>query len=270
MKTMTTLWIQSLKLKRWSIAAYSLVSFGFIQMYLSVFSSIQSQAQNLSKLLESYPKAFMKAFDVSATSFSTLGGYLSVEAYGVIWQIIVILLVVSFAGNALAGEVENGTLAITLSMPISRAKVYASRYLAGATALATFVVASVLLLIPIVALRHDSIASLNVVKLAFSGWLWGAALFSFTYMISALFEEKSKVYIVAGGTLLGMYALNLFSGLLPRLDKFKYASVFHYYNASQALVNGRLDGLSMVVLSLTVVVSFVIGLLIIKQRDISI
>lgn len=270
MKTLRTLWIQALLLKRWSILAYSLVSFGFLQMYLSVFPSIQSQAQNLNKLLDSYPKAFLKAFDVSASSFSTIGGYLSVESFGIIWQIMVILLAVSFAGNALAGEIEKGTLAITLCMPISRAKLYISRYLAGITALAIFVAVTVVLLIPIASLRHDPIATAAVLKLALSGWLWGAAVFSFTYMVSAVLEEKSKVYTVVGGILLAMYALNVFSGLLARLDKFKYASVFHYYNPSAALVNSKLDGLSMLVLAGTLMLSFGLGLAALQKRDISI
>lgn len=264
------LWLAALKQKRWSILTYCLLAVGFLVMYMSVFPTIQAQAQNFNKLLQSYPKAFMKAFDVNASAFSTLGGYLAVEAYGVIWQILVILLGTSFAGNALAGEVESGTLALTLSMPISRVRVYLARYLAGLTILALFVTSSMFLLIPLAALRHDNISSVAILKLGLNGWLWGVAIYSFGYMISALFEERSHVYQAVGGVVLGMYALNIFSGLLPRLDKSKYVSIFHYYSASTVLVNSRLDSLALVVLTLTSLLTCSVGLILFSRRDISI
>jgi len=233
----------------------------FLLMYLSVFPSIKAQAQSLNKLLETYPKTFMKAFSVDTASFETLPGYLAVESYGVVWQLLIILLGTSFAGSALAGEVEQGTLAVTLGLPISRTKVFISRYLAGATALAIFMGASIVVLLGVATFGNNPLSYGALGKMALTGWLWAMAIYSLAFMVSAIFSEKSKVYMLTGGLLLGMYALKIFSGLLPRLDKLKYASIFQYQNSADALVRSHINGVSLGVC---------IGAWIFQRRDISI
>jgi ABC-type transport system involved in multi-copper enzyme maturation permease subunit len=100
---------------------------------------------------------------------------------------------VLFAAPAVAGEAQRGTLELLLARPVSRLRLLSERYLAGALALVLPVLLSTLT-IPALAARVDEVESLAPYLLcAVHQSLFLLALYSLTFLISALGSQPTKI-----------------------------------------------------------------------------
>lgn len=256
--------------RRVSTISYCVIGVGLLVLYLSIFPSIKASSQNISQLISSYPQAFLKAFDIDTTMFTQVESYLSAEQFSLMWPILVILLAVSRAGRAVAGEIEKGTAGFLLSLPVSRLRILAGKYLSGLIALIILVAVSTLATIPLARLFSVTTQNANYLALALMGLLFSWAVYALTMLFSTLFSERSPVYFVVGGLLLAMYVLDLVSKLKTNLSDLRYGSLFHYLAASDAVVHNRLHMVNVAVLGGIIVVATVAAAVIFIRRDISV
>lgn len=253
-----------------AIAAYSLGGAAIVWMYVSIFPSLASQADTYSQLMESLPQGIMKAFaggTLTGTSFEALIG---IKQYGLIWPIMMLFLMVSLAGNYMAAEIEKGTIGLWLSAPVSRLKVYWSKYLTGVIALIIFTVLSVMTVLPIAKVYNVQVVSSDFWALSLMGALFGLAVYGLSMLLSASSSEKSRVYMVMGVLLLVMYLANVVAELYPKLEKLQYTSFFYYYDVAGILSGNAINRVSVVVFSVVAVVSTLLGAWVFNKRDISI
>ena len=136
--------------------------------------------------------------------------------------------------------------------------------------LAVFTIIAVLSVIPFAALHGVDYEIRSYAAGGVIIFLFGWAIFSMTMMFSAMFSEKSKVYMAAGGVLLGMYVLNIVTLLNANLDVLKYFSFFHYYAYADALIRQSLYGAGCVVLISSSIVFTAAGFLWFCRRDIAV
>ncbi len=236
-------------------------------LYTTIFPSIQQQA---TQLMHSLKNVYKAVGIQGAPSFKTLFDYMALEMFAVTWPIIVTILVAGQAGASLAGETEKGSLAMLLALPIKRASTYFGKYLAGVVALIAFIVAT-LLPIPIAAsIGGMSYHLPGLFTMTLMCLLFGLAVFSISLMLSALFNERGKVYGLSGGLLLIMYVFNIVSGLNQQLNWLKYLSFFHYFNAQSALGANHIALASFVMFLLVSVAAGIVGLLSFRSKDIAV
>lgn len=263
--------IRSLRDKKYQTIIYSIASIAFLELYISIFPSIQKESANMSKLIDSYPEAMLKAFNIdkAALTFEDLGAYLAMEHFSFIWPIIVIILAISFANYAISNELEKGTIEHLLSQPISRTKVFISRYLAGAINLLGYSALSILMIFPLAAIHNVEIWDKGVWVVFAISLLFTWAVYGLAFLGSAFFSEKGKASIVASGTLIIMYVLNIVAGLKESLDYLRYFSFFYYYNSMTAIMKGEyIDGAILVYVGVAVL-SSLLALYWFSRRDVS-
>lgn len=256
--------------RRWSIIGFSLAAFLFLVMYISIYPSFQHETAKFNEILKSYPKALLQAFNIEQIQLSTVSGYISVEHFSFIWPLMAILFALSTAGQSIAGEIEKGTLAVMLSLPLGRVRIFVGKYLAGLTALGIFLLVSTLTVIPLTALVHLSINTANVWKVILLSGFFIWAIYALGLLVSCAVSEKSRVYFALGGLLLVMYVANIVSGLVKSLSGLKYISFFHYYSPDKALVHGQLFASSLCVFAATVCVATITAFYLFRRRDISV
>ncbi len=262
--------VRYLKDKKISIIAYSAAEIIFVTMYTALFPALQKQAEQLQQLLSTYPKELYSVFQIQDLNFSTLERFLGLEQYSFMWPILAIILSISLAGGALAGEIHKGTMANILAKPVSRMQLYFARYIAGLKAFFIFVIISIFCVIPIAAIfRVDFVAKAYLV-LAVLCALFGMTVYSIAYMFSAMFSDKSKVYMVTAGIIFLMYVLNVIASLRESLQNVQYASLFYYFNFNVALNDHYIRWLAVLVFLGITIVCTGIGALIFKKRDISV
>jgi len=244
---------------------------GFQEMYIALFPEIQKQADELNKLLAAYPESFMKAFGIDSASsmFNTIENYLSTEMFSFFWPILMIVVAVSYAGYAIAGDIDKGTIELALSQPVSRAKLFISRYSAGAIGLTAFSFVSALSPIFWAELHGIDYDPKKFVVLAVGCTLFSLAVFGLAMLVSSMSSDKGKVGMITGGTIALMYVLNILSGLQENLKNLKYASFFNYYRGETLLGKGEFVDWSVVVLGGFAILTFAGALWIFNKRDIT-
>lgn len=266
---MGTVFWRILKDRRSIFLVYLLVNIGLLLMYISLFPSFKNQSAAMAQMIKSYPESFLKAFNFDIANFTTIEGFLSTEQFSFMWPMLLILMTIGFAGTAFAGEIEQGTIELLLSQPISRLKLFLSRYLAGLASLAVFVAVSIFSAIPIIRIYNIAYKGENFVTLAMLAFLFGLAIYSMGMFLSAVFSDKGKVFFITGGILVLMYVLNIVSAIKESLGSLKYASFFYYFNPTKALAHNQIDHWSLLVFLGAAVIFVSAGAIWFVKRDIA-
>lgn len=221
--------------KKTSLIFYCLAILLLLWIYVALFPSLQSQAETYNKIIDTMPEAYKKAFGVTGTGLENLGSYLSIELYSLMWPVLTIFFVLARACSSFAGEIERGTIGTLLAQPISRGRLFVAKYLSSVLALVTLVVVSCIVPIGLAALFSLQLDAGAFLQLSVMAFCFGLAAFSIGLVCATIFSEKSKAYGITGALFLIMYVCNILAGIKPSLDSLKYASLFHYFNASDIL-----------------------------------
>ena len=259
---------RTIKDRKVGLIVYSVSGIFLLWMYVALFPSFSAQADNMREYMESFPEGFMKAFGLEDFDMSTIERFLATEQYSFVWPILALFFVVSLAGSGIAGEIERGTAEIMLSQPVSRLKLYWSRYLSGVLMFIVFLVISVFSVFPLSEMHSVEYITENHLTLGLAATLFGLAIFSIAMMLSAIFSERSKVYMMTGGMVVGMYVLNIVSVLKDSLADLKYLSFFYYFNSNDALIRNTIDSSAYWVFGITIVVCSVAGAYFFIKKDI--
>lgn len=260
---------RAIKDRRIILLVYCLASIGLMLLYIGLFPSIKEQSASLEQLVKSYPEALLKAFNFDINSFTTIEGFLAGEQFSFVWPIMLMFMLIGYAGSALASEIERGTIEVILAQPISRTKLFFGRYFAGLLMLFLFVILSIFPALPIISAYDISYKFDNFLTLAILCFLFGWALLSIGMMFSSIFSDKGKVFFITGGLLVVMYVLNIVAVLKDNLSDLKYLSFFYYFNHSAALIYDKIDNLAYWVFVGVALVCTLIGAIWFSKRDIA-
>lgn len=262
--------IRALKDRWLSIFIYILAMIGLIWLYVAIYPSIRDSFANMQDLLKAYPESLMKAFNVDINNYVTFEGYISSEMFSLFWPLMVIFVTVGFAGGAIAGEIEKGTIELLLTQPISRLKLFFGKYLAGIVTLVLFTGLSVYSLPLILKAYHIdyNIASFN--QMAILGFLFGLAIFGISMLFSSIFSDKGKVFFISGGLIVVTYALNILASLKENLSDLKYWSFFHYFDANNALIYHKIDNHAYWMFLGVAIVCTLLGAIWFSKKDIAV
>jgi ABC-2 type transport system permease protein len=258
--------------QRKSLLVYLAIAIIFVWMYVALFPSIAKQQADFSQMLANYPEGLLKAFgiDPSTLGLADLEGFLSLEHYSILWPLLLIILLVSYASAAIAGEIEKGTIEVLLAQPLSRSKFFAGKYAAGLLLLFTFTFFSVLAVFPLAKIYHFDLRAANHLTMAALGFLFGLTIFCLTLMFSCIFSERGKAASLTGGILILMYALNIVASLKENVSFLKYFSFFYYYDYHAALVENHLEPVTIVVFLAVGLLTTFLGAFWFNRRDIAV
>lgn len=258
---------KELKASRLSLVLYTIGSAAAVWLYISIYPSLQAQAQEFSKAFASLPNGVLKAFNIEGTGLESLESLLTSKHFNLIWPLVAAFFLLSRAANYFTGEVERGTLGTLLSQPISRSKIFWSKYWSGVICMLTFCAASILVSIPL-AYAYGLKPQVNAYYLLTAmAILYSLAIFSAGMLASALTNSRTRVYAVVGGGLLIMYVLNLVANLEPNLQKLKYVSFFHYFDPNKLLLHHSFSWLAAIVFFVTASLCTIAALRVFQRRD---
>jgi ABC-2 type transport system permease protein len=258
--------------KRNSLIAYLIGAGVFVLMYLSLFPALREQAEMLNKLLESYPKGLMSAFGFEGTNafFATVENYMGTEFFSFFWPILTVIMTISFANSMIVTEVEKGTIEIALAQPVSRLKLFFSRYLAGGLYFGIFSGVSIFFIPLFSALWRFDFKLENYFTMWLVAFFFGLSVFSMASFFSAIFSERGRAIFATTGIIITMYALNIISGLKDSLKNLKYFSFFHYLNAPQVLGKNQIVDYTFLVFGGVIIVFTLAAALWFNKRDIAV
>lgn len=201
-------------------------------------------------------------------NFSGFSAFLAIEVFSSIYGLLFGGFIAWIAGAAIPITIEDGTLDLALSRPISRTRYYLEHWLAALLS------ALILGLLIIGTVWIDTL----IVKNANIDWQWlwitelvQWALLFFTAGIGMLCSACLNASRAAGGTAVGLivvaYMLNTFGGLSNTFSWMLKISPFYYAPAIDPLLNHQLTWWHPLLLVGLGLICGIAGLLIFNRRD---
>jgi len=263
-----TIFKSSLHLRRNTLFWYSLGITLYGWLIVAFYPLIEKNADYLDLVQSMLTPELMAIFGGANLDFATIGGFLGIEYLNLFWIFIVSAAIITFAANALAGAVDDGTMEATLAQPVSRLQVAFVRYLAMASYAAALNLVTILTLY-IPGLIHNVDVPLDSMLLLFAiGWLLTMAIGSFAYMVSALSTGSGRVVGISLGTLLAMWLADVLGNITDKVDWLKNISLFHYWQPVEVIDKLSVASESWLVFGVAVVLFFAVAMWAFQRRDV--
>jgi ABC-2 type transport system permease protein len=268
---MKYIFIKTIKEKWLFILIMCLISIITLWMYVSLFPTFSKQSNEYEKLLSQFPKEMWEMFGMQDGKFSmsSLEKFMSVEMYSLLWPIMIIIIFVNIGCGQIAGEIDKGTIQILLSLPISRVKLFISKFLAAILLMFIFCFVSTMSIIPLAKIYNIHYEIDVYLKLFEIAVLFTFAGFGISILFSTIFK-LGKAAALSSGLFLIMYIINIIASLKDNLKNLEYLSFFHYLSMSQVLSDNKIEITSIVVFSLVALFTSLIALCYFNKRDISV
>lgn len=250
--------------------AFCLAGILLMWMYIAFFPLIQQQSESIKGLLQSMPKGLLRAFGVENLNIFNLEGFLTYKHYTLMLPLMIIFLMASLAGTGLSGEVERGTIEISLACPVSRLRMFFGLYFAGLVMLIVFTICAVLVIAPLAGIYGMAYIFRYHFLVAVMSLFFGWAVFSLSMLISAVNSELRRAYMILGGIIFAMYILDLLGALVNSLAWMKYFSFFYYFNPNQIMMHQALPLTSILVFTASALILTLAGALWFKARDVGV
>jgi ABC-2 type transport system permease protein len=202
------------------------------------------------------------------TNFSSFTAILGLELYSSFLGLLLGGILAWIGGAALPLTIENGTIDLALSRPISRTRYYLESWLG------TLICGAIIGLVIVFAVWIDTL----IVKNAGINWqwLWITQLVEWAFMFFAaglgmFFGSFMNASRAAGGAALGIialaYLINTFGGLTDSINWLLKIGPFYYAPTLNTLVNHQLTWWYPWVLVVAGLVLGIVGLFVFNKRD---
>lgn len=250
--------------RRISLFLWFLSVIAFVVLTILLFPALRD---SLGESLQDVPESVEK-FLGNANDYQTLSGYVDLQ---VITQMVFLTIIMAvMLGSALiAGEEKSGVLHTQLARPITRARVYWEKV--ASLAVMTAIVTWIGIFVGVVVGSAVVGESVNILRLfQASGMTWLITFFFavLAYSIGAATGKRALAGIIAGSYAFIAYMLTALSQLATSLEKLNTISVFHYFNTPSVMKTG-LDIQNIIILSVLIVVSLLLGFIAFRRRDLS-
>jgi ABC-type transport system involved in multi-copper enzyme maturation permease subunit len=255
-----------------SFLIFSLAATGLVEMYIVLYPAIKQQSASIDQMIKSFPPELFKVMnmDASTFSFSTLESYLSTEYMSFLWPILAIIFTISLASYIAIRDIDKGTIETICSLPISRFKIFASRYITGVKMLAAFSAISLLSVVPLAILHGIDFKIMNYVIAAVGSFMFIWAVYALATFVSVMVSEKGKSTMITSAIMLSMFVMNVIANLKDSLSGLKYLSFFHYFDASVVLNKGILSDYMFIVFGVFIILATILAAVRFNGRDLSV
>lgn len=181
-----------------------------------------------------------------------------------------LVFAVGFAGAAIAGERQRGTLEVLLARPVSRRRVYLTALVASALFVAVTTAALSLGALSGAAIvgRVAELGPGNVPILWLNACLLFSAFAAISLAASVSFDRLTPAIGLSLAVVLVSYFLDVIGELWPDAAFLKPFSLFHYLDARAALT-GLPDPTDFIVLAGVIVAAVAYALIVFPRRDLA-
>lgn len=205
----------------------------------------------------------------TVASMGTFSGYMTMEVFsymGLVLGAYVIFMAASFV----AGEIEQKSSELLLSLPLRRETIVLSRYVALLPAIAILVVAELAAIyLGGIYIGEDASIRWFAYAMLFMG-VFLLAVSALALLISALMSDGRRAALVSLGVLLAMFLVENIGSMVTSIDWARKLSLFHYVKLSAIVLNHEVNWTNAGILVAVAIVCLALAVLVFRQRDINI
>jgi ABC-type transport system involved in multi-copper enzyme maturation permease subunit len=249
--------------KRWVIVCWALVllisNFLLIQLFPPLRDAFSSMTANL-------PPELAGWFGQDGEIWATLKGYIGMEIVGQMGLVAVAFGII-FTLSMVPADEQNGTILTQLSKPLSRPKLYLSKYI-------VFLLSLVIVMLGfwlgtwLGALIVDPISISELLQPMLAVILLTLVFATLTYAVATLGVNKAIAGVIVGVYALFGYFINSMQGDVDILKTLSSMTPFEYYNTPNVMFNS-MDINHVLILLAAVAVSIIISLPVFCKRDLN-
>ena len=233
---------------------------------IAYYPYVRDHAADLGKIIETYPKSLMDAFGIS--DLTSFGGFVGGEVFNVIWPVLMAAFVIAAGSATVAGEVEQGTADLWLSIPADRALLLAGKLLALGAAIVALVAVSLLPVALGASVVGAHVTTAGIVSMGAVMTAFLLAVVAYTVLFSAFSSDRGRAAGLAGGLSLAFYLAGVVSRISPDWSWLGKLSIFTAYEPQRALESGGVDVASIGVLLALAAVATGAALVRFRSRDV--
>ncbi|MBC2722895.1 ABC transporter permease subunit [Desulfosporosinus sp.] len=222
-------------------------------------------------IAETMPSTVKTVFGVSKNARTdTFEAFISGQFYARIWVMLMALYGVQTANALLAEMVEDGSLALLLSTPVSRSEILSTQ---TGVLLSTN---AILVAVTIVGLFIGTFCSgieinhFNYLLLGVLGIAFFSVIELYSLFFSAWFVEEERALTYAVGLTMAFYGLDIVGGLSDKLSWVKNFSLFQCFQPQEVLEGTVNPVLTIIGLSVTSAVLWFLTQKVFEKQDLAI
>jgi ABC-2 type transport system permease protein len=260
--------LQALRVSRRRLAIWAGSFAGLIALYAVIWPSVRGNT-SWRDLFDTLPETYRALFTASGSiDLSTAGGYLGIELMGFMGPALIAVYAITTGAAAIAGEEDLGGLEVTLSAPISRARVFAQRCAALVIGIVTLMAAVGAALWIFSALLGMGLGLGAIASGAAALGLFGLFTGAVAIAIGAATGSAAAARGLAALAAVASYLINALAQITSVMRPARPVSPYYLVLGNEPLANGlRLIG-AVSVLGIAVVLAVAGGILF-TRRDLS-
>jgi ABC-2 type transport system permease protein len=258
---------QTLKDKYKGAIIASVLLFLYVFWMATFYPQMEDMMGMYEQMLEN--PTFQALLGSEIAGMSSFAGFMTVELFSYI-GLVLGAYVAFLAASFVAGEIEQKSSELMLSLPVSRENVILSRF---TTILPiTAVIAAVMLL----AVYLGAMFVGEEVDVLWFGygmlftWVFMVAVGAGALLLSALMSDGKKAAFSAIGILLVMFLVENIGSMITSIDWARRLSLYHYAKVTTIVLNQDVNWINFGILLAVAVVFVVLAVIAYKRRDINV
>jgi len=264
------IFLKTLRDMRKALFWWSLCLFLLSLYYMALYPTVRDSGEDFQEMFNNMPEAIKAMIGSSEFDFTSLGGYLSAEAFSFFYPLMLLAFGITYGAGFIGSEEENGTLDLMLSTPIPRWRYVIEKFgalivftlLVSLAIYAGFVIGGIMVGVDDMPLGDLLLATLNMMPLT----LFFAALALFLTGIKG--GRGSALGIVLGLAAI-TYLLHTMADIADIPGWLQRLSPWYYYNGAEAMKEGLNAGYVGLLIGLTALLVG-LGMWGLERRDVGV
>lgn len=246
----TAVTLLDLRLRRRLIICYSLGMAVYVFLVVTLYPVVKNDT-DLDALTNSTLGALVGA---AGSGLTSPDGWLNANLYGNFVPLIVLIATIGYGGSAIAGQNEDGSLALVTTLPVSRRSILLAKL--AALALQALPVPVVTALCVLTGRWFDlRIGSVALVGVTVGVWLLGLVFGTLALLIGTATGSRGLALGVTSGIAAATYLINSLAPVVDWLHPRRFFSPFFYAVGDNQLQHGLSWAWALALAAMTLVFS---------------
>ncbi len=222
-----------------------------------------------SLIAEGWPPLIKDLFGDPLLGFTDVYAWLFLEIFHIGFWVVFGVLAAILAARIVAKEIEDRSMDILLSCPVTRTGMLASRLLATLLLLLLAVVPSIVAFALGILYLGEPLHTARLVLTCFEGALLSFSMGTLALLISVALPNQILSISFASACFAALFFVDtLLVKLVPALDRVSFLNPFHFYRAGAVLIRGELSFLDPLALAAASLVLAIASMLAFSRKDV--
>lgn len=239
-----------------------------IVLTVALFPSIQESGVDLDAYLESLPPEATRAFVGNVTTMTTIEGYLVSQLYQFGWVLLLAVYYAYTAASTVAGEVERGTVELTLSLPITRTRAVVAKFLSLVPGVVLVNAITFLAVYVGITLVDESISAVDLFAVHAYSIAYLLACAGVGLLASVSFDSVRRAQTAGAGAVFGLFLLDTFT-FDTDYEWLGDIAFSRYFDPGAVLIDGDVSWSDLSILLIAIIVLVVVSAEYFERRDLS-